>query len=322
MMQSAYPTAGTESIDALLRDELAASLQVAENNAVILRHLLRSDDHSVFSDEVIARVRGMVADVARQLVIALARAAGYDDAHGWAEEAAPELAVALAGNQALIAHFHALALEYQLTCRLERERSIDPVLSPLLQAQVASALPEVATVAMHFLTAQARFCQTQRRMEMPLAELPGDFFHAAMLTMRAQAGQDPAMDECAASAEETLRAEHENHAARVDLAAGLLGEMGNNAAAALSIEDAGVALFLSALALGAGQDRDAAMMSTTDGQMGRLVLALAACGLKRDALVTQFAAIHPDVELPEGLEALHADRAAALLGQSAGTAGH
>lgn len=320
MVQAAYPTVGADSIDAILRAELAASDRVADNNGVILRHLLRSDDHSVFSDEVIARVRGMLVDLAHQIVIALAEAAGHPEPRTWASEASDEFVEALAADQVLLAHLHALALEFQLTCRLESERALDPVLSPLLQSQIASSLSDIATVAMRFLSAQARFCQSQRRMELPLAELPGDMFHTAMLTMRAQAGEDAEADMVGAKAEQALRATHDYGRTRAGLAEELLAKMGSGAAAALSLEDAGVALFLSALAMGSRQGRDAAMMATTDSQMPRLVLQLASCGLKPEAVAAQFAALHPDIQLPPGIEALHADLAAAMLEQSAGAA--
>ncbi|MDE2562489.1 MAG: hypothetical protein KGL48_09620 [Sphingomonadales bacterium] len=320
MVQAAYPTVGLDSIGAILGAELAASDRVAENNGVILRHLLRSDDHSVFSDEVIARVRGMLLDLSRQIVVALAEAAGHPDPHAWADEASDGVVDVLGANHVLLAHLHALALEFHLTCRLESERALDPVLSPLLQAQIASPLPDVATVAMKFLSAQARFCQSQRRMELPLGELPGDLFRAVMLTLRAQAGDDAEADTVGAKAEQALRARHEGRPTRGGLAADLLGAMGAAAAAALSIEDAGVALFLSALTLGSRKSRDAAMMATTDSQLPRLVLQLAACGLKPDAVAAQFAVLHPDIQLPDGIEALHADLAAALLEQSAGVA--
>lgn len=321
MRQVANPNIGTDSIDVVLRAELTVSDRTADNNAVILRHLLRSDDHSVFSDAVIARVRGMLADVARQLVVTLAEAAGHPDPRSWADEASGGVAEALAGNQVMLAHLHALALEFDLTSRLEGERALDPVLSPLLQSQIASSVPDVATVAMQFLSAQARYCQSLRRMELPVGELPRDLFGFALEVLQAQAGDDEAANAAAARAGEALQVQFDERRSRAGLAAHLLSLMGSGAASALSLEDAGVALFLSALAMGSRHHRDVTMMATTDSQMPRLVLQLAACGLKSDAVAAQFATLHPDIELPEGLEALHADLAAALLDQSAGAAG-
>lgn len=320
MVQAAYSTVEADSIDAILRAELAVSDRVADNNGVILRHLLRSDDHSVFSDEVIARVRGMLASLSHQVIVALAEAAGHPDPRTWASEASDDIVEALAASPGLLAHLHALALEYQLTSRLEKERALDPVLSALLQSQIASPMPDLATVAMRFLSAQARFFQSQRRMELPLAELPGDLFHTVMLTMRAQAGDDAEADAVGAKAEEALRAAYDGQRTRAGHAEHMLALMGSGAAAALSLEDAGVGLFLSALAMGSRQGRDAAMMATTESQMPRLVLQLAASGLKADAVGAQFATLHPDIQLPEGIEALHADLAAAMLEQSASAA--
>lgn len=320
MVQAAYPTIGTDSIEAVLHAGLTESDRVADNNSAILRHLLRSDDHSVFSDEVIARVGGMLADIARQLVVALAEAAEHPDPRAWASEVSGELVSALSADQVLLSHLHALALEFQLANRLEAERALDPVLSPLLQSQIASPVPQAATVAMQFLSAQARFCQSLRRMELPLGELPGELFDAAMRTLGALAEDDDAARGAAARAQDILLTRHDERRSRVGLAAHLLAQMGGDAAGALSLEDAGVALFLSALALGTRLDRDAAMMATTDSQMPRFVLQLAACGMKGEAIAAQFATLHPDMALPAGMDGLNADMAAALLAAASGAA--
>ena len=62
-------------------------------------------------------------------------------------------------------------------------------------------------------------------------------------------------------------------------------------------------------------------MTTTETQTARLALSLAACGLKADAVAAQFLALHPDVDLPQGIEALLPDRAAAILSQAGEAAG-
>ena len=53
-----------------------------------------------------------------------------------------------------------------------------------------------------------------------------------------------------------------------------------------------------------------------EGQVARLALTLRAAGLRPEAIEEQFLAIHPDVSLPDGFEALGADRAAAILARS------
>jgi hypothetical protein len=92
--------------------------------------------------------------------------------------------------------------------------------------------------------------------------------------------------------------------------------MGGGAIAALSVDHAGVAIFLSALSIGSGQDRDLTILSTNNRQLARLALALRASGLKPKAVEEQFAYLHPEFSLPEGFDDLRADRAAALLATS------
>lgn len=310
---------GTQgAIEALLREELVIADRAAANNGPILRHLLRNDDNSIFSDEIVARLRGMFQDVARQLVVALAEAAGHADPHAWAHQAADELAHMLAENPAFIAHFHALALEWQLTERLQARLGLDPVLPALVQERIAASEADASAAAMSLLAAQARFGQTQRRMQMPLGELPGDLFHIALVTMRAFVGDDAGGDGYALVAERTLRSRFDEERGRLGLLRRVLRAMGSEASQALAVEQAGVALFISALALGSGQTREAAIMATTEVQLPRLALSLSACGLRAEAIAAQFLAIHPEVTLPEGLATLRPDSAAAILTASVG----
>jgi hypothetical protein len=194
------------------------------------------------------------------------------------------------------------------------------VLSPLLQALIASPDGSTAALAMKLLASQARFCQAQRRMRLPLAELPGDMLHAALVSMRATAGTEPEAEEQTAHAEASIRAGYDESRSRLGLASRLVTEMGGGAVAALSIAHAGVAIFLSALAAGSGQDRDLVVLSTNEAQLARLAVALRAAGLKPSAIEEQFLAIHPDITPPEGFERLGADRAAALLAVAASSA--
>ena len=65
-----------------------------------------------------------------------------------------------------------------------RPEGIDPVLTGLVQELIASQDSGVSALAMQALAAQSRFVQSQRRMELPLGELPGDLFHKALLLMQ------------------------------------------------------------------------------------------------------------------------------------------
>lgn len=304
-----------EPSDLILRRELAHGDALIGTIAPILRHLLANDEHSVFSDEIIARVRGMMSDLARQLLDQLTVAAGEPDTrdHGPAQIA--DLVDGMVAHAGFLGHVHALALEWQLTERLQSRLALDPVLSPLLQALIASSDAQVAASAMALLAAQARFAQAQRRMQLPLGELPGDLLYAALLGLRGQISEGG--EAHAAAAEQVIRANYDESRSRLGLIAGLVAGMGGGAVAALSITHAGTAMFLSALALASGQDRDMATLATNEGQLARLALALRTAGLKSPAIEEQFEALHPDVAVPQGFDQLSSDQAAALLARSA-----
>jgi hypothetical protein len=316
MIEGAANPVSDESVETILRDELAHGDAVLGTIVPILRHLLANDDHSVFSDEIIARVRGMFADVARQLLDEIAEASGDTEAREHDRAQVDILAVSLANSPAFLSHAHALALEWQLTERMQARLALDPVLSPLLQALIASADPGTAATAMNLLAAQARFAQSQRRMQLPLTELPGDLLHGALMAMRTIIGADPEVDAAAALAEGNIRAKYDEGRSRAGLIARLVTGMGGGAVAALAVGHAGVAIFLSAMALASGQDRDLAVLSTNEGQLARLALALRASGLKPAAVEEQFLSLHPEIALPEGFDRLGADRAAAILAVS------
>ena len=305
------------AVESLLGDELAAADFAQANVGPILRHLLGNDDHALFSDRIVAQVRAQIEDLARQLAMSLETALGHADPREAANATAPLLAAAFIGSPPILAHAHALALEAQLAERLATRLSLDAVLSPLLQALIASPDPDTAATAMALLAAQARFVQAQRRGELPLAELPGDLLHTALLIMREHGcGNDPARDRVAAVLETAIRNNFDEAANRLGLLHRLVGGMGGGAIAALDVEHAGVALFVTALGLGAGLERDHALFATTEAQLPRLALALLASGAKSALVEQQFFAIHPEVTLPEGFETLRADRAAALLAGS------
>jgi len=305
----------TPTVESILQDELLQADDMIDSAGPILRHLLANNDHSMFSDEIVARVRGMIAHLARQLLHAQADADGADDPQAYVAARFDALNETLLANAPCLNHAHGLALEWQLAERFEVRNGMDPVLSPLLQALLAAREAAMAETAMALLAAQSRFTQQQRRMELPLGELPGDLFHAALLAMRACAADTD--DEAAARAEATLRATFDESGSRLGLLSRVITAMGGGAVAALSIAHAGVALFLTALGLGFGQDRNLVILSTNETQMARLALSLRAAGLKPAVVEQQFAYFHPDIALPDGFDTLRVDRAAALLDSAA-----
>ena len=302
-----------DSVELLLRDELGRGDAMIATSRPILRHLLANDDHALFSDEMIARIRGMMNHVASQLLFAQAEAAGALDRTKYAAGLQDELAQALFEDTDFLAHAHALTLEAQLAERLQSRSGIDSVLSPLVQELAAAREVDTAALAMAVLAAQARFMQHHRRMELPLGELPGDLFHRALVLLRAQAG-DAA--EAAEEAERQLRETYEEGVGRLGLVTRLVMAMGQKAVRALAIDHAGLAIFSTALAMASSQERDLAVLSFADRQFARLALALRAAGLKQQAVEEQFLYLHPEIALPDGFDMLRADRAAALLAGS------
>jgi len=314
MIESEIPKAMDAPDDAALRDALAQDDLVLGRMGPILGHLLANQGQSLFSDEIIARIRGMGSHMARQMLLTQAAAIQGGDQLEFADKHCENLAGRLMECGPLMAHCHALALEWQLAMRLDASHAADPVLPPLLQALVGSDDEAAAQSAMAALTAQARFIEQQRRMELPLAELPGDLFHQALLIWLNYAGEN--VGEKAAEAEATLRNSFDESAGRRGLLARLVTDMGNGAIAALSISHAGAAIFLTTLALASNQDRDIAAISTNERQIARLALAMRASGMSLKDVEEQFLTIHPELALPEGFSDLGVDQAVALLANS------
>lgn len=319
MMDSCAQSHAAGNVEAVLRDELASGDTVLATVAPIMRHLLDGGGGTIFSDVVIAGVRGMAADLAVQLLDARRRAGGESERAQHSSAQIAELCEALTTGSALVGHMHALALEWKLIQNLQARLSLDPVLSALVQSEMASANPDMAALAMRFLAAQARFCQDQRRMQLPLAELPGDLLHGALIALRTVSLPDG--DAEAQLADTAIRLNFDEGRSRLGLAARLVGSLPDGGLGALSLGNAGVALFLTALSRGSRQDRDMVALATDETQLARLALALRACGLKQAAVEEQFLTLHPDVSLPEGFDQVSPDQAAALLANAAPMAG-
>ena len=307
MMDEAASADGTDGIEADFRAAIGRVEAERAAIAPILRYLVTNGSSPVLSEEIVARVRGMLDDLSRQLLDATLGDGSDPDRHDPVLLAA--LADALANNSALLRHTHALAIEWQLTERLHTRQALDPVLSPLLQALIASPDDTTAVLAMNLLASQARFCQAQRRMQHSLHELPGDLLHVALITMRTLVPEGPDGER----AEKAIRGAFDESASRLGLLARLASGMGTGAVAALSILHGGVAIFLTTLTLASGQDRDIAAISTDESQRLRLALALRASGLKVDAIEQQLLAIFPDGAAMPGLGRIGPDSASALL---------
>ena len=298
-----------------LRDALARGNAALARIGPILTHLLATPDHSLFSDEIIARVRGMCHSLAWQALRAQAEAAGQVGSETFAERHGEDLAEHFFSSPSLLAHCHALALEWQLTEKLEVQYGIDPVLSPLVQELIAAPDSGLASAAMALLTAQARFAPAQRRMELPLAELPGDLFHDLLMGWRAYGGQ--LRSDAMIRAEAKLRNAFDEGAGRLALLARVVAGMGNTALRALDIDQAGTALYLTALAVRSGQSRTAAVLATNHQQTARLALGLRAAGLDSADVERQVLRLVPKAFPPREIAGIAVEEARRLLAESA-----
>ena len=315
MIPPTHPAQPMQAVEQALRQELGQGGAVIATAAPILRHLLANDEHALFSDQVVARVRGMVASCARAALMALAEQAGIVDRGGFADQHEAALAAPLIGDAGFLAHAHALTIETGVTERLAARSGIDPVLTPLVQELAASANPATAALAMEVLAAQARFMQQQHRMHLPLAELPADLLH---LLLQQLADLDAATAPARAAAAAQLRQSFDEGRRRVNLMARLLLAMERQAARALAVDHAGVAIFASALAMASQQERDTAVFTLVENQFARLALALRAGGVDQAGVEQQFLILHPDVTLPDGFEMITAARARDLLAEPHG----
>jgi hypothetical protein len=305
MGEETMELAADDAVEAILRGGLARESRALASVVPVLRHLLGLEAQSLVSEAILARVRGMILDLAAQLGAAEAgrdpatRAAGEDPA------LLDRLAESLMGDETLLAHCHALAAESLIAERLMQRHAIDPVLSPLLQELIAAEDPAVASLAMATLAAQSRFVQAQRRMELPLGELPAEIFHSLLARMQAGAADRTGLM--------PLQAAYDEGTARLGLLARLVAAMRRGALAALGLEHAGAALFATALASETRMPRDEVVLACHEGQSLRLALLLRAAGLAPAAIERQLLIADPAARLPHALGAVSAERAAVLL---------
>jgi len=308
MSDMALDRSETTSVEAILKGALAREGRALSGVAPVISHMLESSGQAMVSDAIVAKLRGMLGDLAQQLLIA-----GEDVPQR--EPSDPKIVDALAddlaSDNALLDHLFALAIEGQIAQRLERKSALDPVLAPLLQELIASNQDVVAELAMRTLAAQTRFIQNQNRMALPLGELPPELFSQVLSRFdSAELGLDSAL---VARASANLREAYDEGAGRLGLLARLTSSMRGGAVAALELDHAGLSLFASALASITGQSRDIAVLACHERQAARLALSLRAAGLAPEAIERQFMVIAPAQFLPEDIAAISPERAQVLL---------
>lgn len=300
---------------AALAEQLARANTVIGSARPVLRLLLADGDRLLFCEQVVAHIRAIISHGAEQLLTALSMQPGAG-ARGplLARHHAP-LCEALANEAGLLSHAQAIALEGIHACHLQQQAAIDPVMSPLVKRLCAAADPEISALAMQALAAQARFIQHHRRMELPLRELPPALFHRAVLALRQCAADgEGAIDR----AEQSLREAFDDADRRVNRFARLLMALDHSPdhgarSVALAPDEAGLALFVGALAHASGQDRDLVVVSLAEGQSVRLALALRAAGQGPDAIACALMILHPHARPPAGLAQITPEAAACLL---------
>ncbi|NQX93857.1 MAG: hypothetical protein HRT64_02850 [Erythrobacter sp.] len=300
--------------ETVLRDELARADRALGGVAPVLEHVLAGAGQSLLSDAIVARVRGMLNDLANQFVRSMRASTSEMDIEP-NDGLVDRLASELASDTPILVHCHAMAMEGVLTDRLDQRSSIDPILSPLWQELIASEDAAVGETAMQALTAQSRFMQTQRRMQQPALDLPAEVLERAL---RIWARSMPVEDEpVVTEAMRGLKADYDEAQTRLALIARLIGSMRSGVLAALELEHAGLALFVSALALSTGQMRARAVMACNEQQAARLAIGLRAAGLDVNAVERQFVALEPTANVPRGLDDLSVDAARAIIEDSA-----
>jgi hypothetical protein len=298
---------------------LARAGTAAEGLAPVVRTLVGGAPTDLHSDDVIAHTRGMIADVAGQLATALTEGAGAGKEAARHDATVRErdgaaIAALLTASAPFLMAVHALALEWHVTDRLDRTHGIDPVLPPLMAEGIAAADPDLVGAAKAVLAAQARFCSAQRRMQLPLSELPADLFRIAVQTLHACALAAPAADaqSRAIIAERSLRLRFDAERGRLALLRRLF-ERAPEPALWLEPAHAGAALFLTALARIMGAPREEAVLLTSATQAGRLALVLRAAGMDGAIVRRTLLCLHPDVAVPPALDDLDPAAAAALV---------
>ncbi len=296
-------------VETILRDALSRGDRALSGVTPVLSHLLASTGHSLVSDAVVARLRGMLSDLSAQLL-----SASYDHSEPVNDIALDRFAEELSEDSAVLSHCYALAMEGQLAERLDQRAQIDPVLTPLLQELIASDQPAVGELAMSSMAAQSRFMQNQRRMQMPLAELPAELFHAVLRRWEShcQRYEMPSPNQ----AVQQLKQNFDEGASRVGLFARLVSAMRGGAQVALDLDHAGLALFVSAVSTMTRQPRELAILACHERQAARLALTLRAAGLGEAAIEKQFLIVEPSERMPLGLDEVSPQRAQALLKRS------
>lgn len=289
-----------------IRDGLVRADRALRGVPPVLSHLLVVSRPPLITDEVVARLRGNLSSLAKQLLDSAPRAGARDEKR---PDGPDILTERLAASSIVLSYCFAQAIESETIDRLEKREQIDPVLSPLLQELIASKNDETAELAMKVLAAQSRFVQHQKRMSLPLDDLPAEIFHELLRRWEAQSKKDPQIEQ----AIKHLKSAYDEATGRPALLARLIGTLRQGATAALDLHHAGFAMFATALAQLNRHPRELAVLASHEGQATRLALLLRAAGLDARAIQQQFLFFAPSGRFPAEIADLAPDEAAAIL---------
>ena len=305
------------NLESVLREELMRADRAVAGIVPLLGQMIESGGQNFISDALIARIAGMLRDIADHL------------AHEIEEPAARSILTESLGDMLtqesdLVSYLYKVALEAELTKRLADQSVIEPVFSPLLEEQISSSNTAIAEAADAIIAAQSSFWQFVTRGGFAFDSLPADQREKA-ITLR---------DAVSAQANAAIRASSGNlqdspgdrakdpsepvapSASRVDLLIVLLEAMGDNARLALDVERAGFALFVTALAGFSGQSRASTILACHPHQAARLAVSLRAAGLATQDIQAQFSVLEPVELLPPNFDELSIDAARAILTSS------
>jgi len=299
---------GQTSVEATMLNQLSRANRALGGVFAVIAHKLESPCETLVSDAIVARLRGMLDHIAKQILTAAST--GSPERHPDQADI-DALTESLANNSALLSHLYGLAMEGHLTERLERQSALDPVLSPLLQDLIGSERPSIAGLAMEFLATQSRFIQTQRRMQSSIRELPVDLF--ADLIGEAADGIADIGPEFSAGGLASLQRGYDEGATRLGLLSRIMDSVGDASEQALELDRAGFALFVSGLAAQTEQARELAVLACHERPAIRLALSLRAVGLDQQRIENQLLILDRADRSLDGIGKIAPERSAFLL---------
>ena len=295
---------------ARLRELVDREAAEGEASRLLLPHLLTRTDDSLHTEALLAHMRGLLRDLALRLLRVEAEATGDRERDAFAHAQVDGLHRAFAHDPVLCAHVHETALEVRAAQLAVAATRSDATLTPLLQSLIGHAQAEVAGAAMAVLTAQTRFAQTQRRLELPIEHLPFEVFDAALSAWRRHRGAD--MSDAMVRAEGKLRGRYEEASTRRSLME-RLHALTVQRSDWLQLDQAGASLFLTALAARSRQSRYVVAKAAIARSQARLALSLRAAGMRPASIASQCAILQPDGDPLQGIEDIGTREAGQLI---------